>query len=253
MRLFLFDVDGTLLTARGAGRAAFKQALERTFGTAGALDAYDLRGKTDQRVVWDVLTAAGVPSDAIEARVGACFQAYIRELEAILGDGSAIQTMPGVRELVQALGERPDAVVGLLTGNIEAGARLKLRPTGLLEHFRVGAFGSDHIDRRWLPRIARERAERLLGHAFDFERVTIIGDTPHDVDCARACGAVAVVVATGQYPAEELAACAPDLLFRDFSDVAGALAALTNGRRRSPAAPLAGHPPIAPGSRTPLQ
>src|SRR5437899_3240579 len=131
------------------------------------------RGKTDQRVVWDVLTAAGVPREEIEARVGACFEAYLGELETILGDGRAIQIMPGIRELVPALSARPDAVVGLLTGNIEAGARLKLRPTGLLEHFRVGAFGSDHIDRRCLPSIARERAGRLVGHDFDFERVTL--------------------------------------------------------------------------------
>jgi phosphoglycolate phosphatase-like HAD superfamily hydrolase len=231
VRLFLFDVDGTLLTARGAGRAAFKQALEQTFGTAGALDAYDLRGKTDPRIVWDVLTAAEIPREEIAARVGACFEAYVGELETILGDGSAVHVMPGIRELIDALSERPDAVVGLVTGNIEAGARLKLRPTGLLPHFRVGAFGSDHIDRRRLPLIARERAGRLVGQAFDFERLTIIGDTPHDVDCARACGAVAVAVATGQYRADELAACAPDLLFHDFSDAAGALAALTNGER----------------------
>ena len=229
MRLFLFDIDGTLLTARGAGRAAFKRALERTYGTAGALDTYDLRGKTDPRIVWDVLLAAGLPGEAIEARLGACFEAYVRELEAILGDGRAVALMPGVRELVVALGARPDAVVGLLTGNIEAGARLKLRPTGLLPHFRVGAYGSDHIDRRRLPPIARERAARLVGRDIDGASVTIIGDTPHDVDCARASGAIVVAVATGQYPADELAACAPDLLFRDFSDVGRALAALING------------------------
>src|SRR3989441_6944237 len=201
------------------------------------------------RVVWDVLTAAGVPREEIEARVGACFEAYLGELETILGDGSAIQIMPGIRELVPALSARPDAVVGLLTGNIEAGARVQLRPTGLLEHLRVGAFGSDHIDRRCLPSIARERAGRLVGHDFDFERVTLIGDTPHHVDCAPACGALAVVVATGQYPADELAACAPDLLFRDFSDVARALAALTDGGRGSQAAPVSGPSPIVPGSR----
>src|SRR3989454_4797921 len=142
VRLFLFDIDGTLLVARGAGRAAFRQALERTYGTAGALDVYDLRGKTDPRIVWDVLTAAGVPGEAIEARLGDCFEAYVRELETILGDGHAVELMPGIRELVGALSARPDAVVGLLTGNIEAGARLKLHPTGLLPHFRVGAYGS---------------------------------------------------------------------------------------------------------------
>ena len=231
MRLFLFDVDGTLLTARGAGRAALRRALERTYGTAGALDAYDLRGRTDPRIVWDVLTAAGIPGEAIEARIGDCFDAYVRELETILGDGSAVVLLPGIRELVGALSTRLDAIVGLLTGNIEAGARLKLRATGLLPHFRVGAYGSDDIDRRRLPAIARARAARLVGRDLDRECVTIIGDTPHDVDCARASGAVAVAVATGQYPEHELATCAPDLLFRDFSDVPRVLAVLTNGCR----------------------
>ncbi len=213
MRLFLFDIDGTLISARGLGRAALKTALERVFGTAGAIDEYDLRGKTDPRILHDVLGAAGVPRATIETRVAECFEVYVRELEARLG----------------ALSARRDAVVGLLTGNIEPGARVKLRPTGLLPRFRVGAFGSDDMDRRRLPLIARERARRLTGHDFDFERVTIIGDTPHDVDCARACGAVAVAVATGQYPAAELAACAPDLLFPSFADVDRSLAALTNG------------------------
>ena len=104
---------------------------------------------------------------------------------------------------------------------------MKLRPTGLWPLFRVGAFGSDDVDRRRLPAVACERARAHTGRAFAFDEVTIIGDTPLDVDCARACGAVAVAVATGLHPAAELAACEPDLLFADFSDVAAALAALT--------------------------
>ena len=120
--------------------------------------------------------------------------------------------------------------MGLLTGNIEAGARGKLRPTVLLDLFRLGAFGSDDMDRRRLPAIACERARRLTGRRFAFEEVTIIGDTPLDVDCARACGAVAVAVATGFHRAEDLRACGPDLLFTDFSDVPATLAALTAPR-----------------------
>ena len=118
----------------------------------------------------------------------------------------------------------------MLWRNIEAGARVKLRPTGLWPLFRLGAFGSDDLDRRKLPAIACERAQRIAGHAFAFEQVTIIGDTPLDVDCARACGAVAVAVATGFHPHEDLKACAPDLLFTDFSDVPATLAALTAPR-----------------------
>jgi phosphoglycolate phosphatase-like HAD superfamily hydrolase len=227
VRLFLFDIDGTLVTARGAGRAALQAALEQTYGTAGDIERYDFRGKTDPRIVLDLMRGAGLPDEAIEARMAACFTAYVGELERHIGDGSRVSVLPGIADVVRALAARRDALVGLLTGNIEAGARVKLHPTGLFPLFRVGAYGSDSMDRRRLPAVACERARAVAGREFPFGRVTIIGDTPLDVDCARACGALAVAVATGFHDHAELAACAPDLLFSDFSDVAGALAALT--------------------------
>ncbi len=227
MRLFLFDIDGTLVTARGAGRLAIGEALRQTYGTAGDLEHYDFRGKTDPRIVFDLMRGAGIAADAIERGLSACFDAYTRELERQIGDGSRVVVLPGIAEVVRALSTRDDALVGLLTGNIEAGARVKLRSTGLFPLFRVGAYGSDSMDRRKLPAIACERARAVVGRDFPFDRVTIIGDTPLDVDCARACGAVAVAVATGFHPHAELAACAPDLLFTDFSDVSAAVVALT--------------------------
>jgi phosphoglycolate phosphatase len=227
VRLFLFDIDGTLVTARGAGRLAIGAALRATYGTAGDIDGYDFRGKTDPRIVVDLMRGAGIADDVIEARMAACFDAYTVELERQIGDGSRVIVLPGVAEVVRALSTRDDALVGLLTGNIEAGARVKLRSTGLFPLFRVGAYGSDSMDRRRLPAIACERARALADREFSFDRVTIIGDTPLDVDCARACGAVAVAVATGFHPHAELAACAPDLLFTDLSDVSAAVAALT--------------------------
>jgi len=230
VRLFLFDIDGTLVTARGAGRTAFGRALLKTYETTGPIEDYDFRGRTDQRIVWDLMRAAAVDDARIAAGMPACFDAYVAELEALIGDGARVSVMPGVVPLVRALAGRHDAVVGLLTGNIEPGARVKLRPTGLLDLFRVGAFGSDDLDRRRLPAIACERAHRLTGRRFAFEEVTIIGDTPLDVDCARACGAVAVAVATGFHPAEELQACGPDHFFVDFSDVETTLTALTAPR-----------------------
>ena len=229
-RLFLFDIDGTLVTAGGAGRVALGRALAAAYGTTGPIDTYDFRGKTDPRIVWDLMRGAGLDDARIAAGLDACFAAYIAELDGLIGDGTRVKVMPGIGDVVRALAARADAVVGLLTGNIEPGARLKLRPTGLWPLFRVGAFGSDDIDRRNLPAIACERARRLGDGAFGFEQLTIIGDTPLDVDCARACGAVAVAVATGFHPAEELTACAPDLFFPDFSDVSAALAALTAPR-----------------------
>jgi phosphoglycolate phosphatase len=226
MRLFLFDIDGTLISGHGVGRLALTQAMQEIFGTAGAYERYDFRGMTDPRIVRDLLLGAGISEDSIQERLPACFDLYVDHLEALIADGHRVDVMPGVADLVRDLACRPDALVGLLTGNIERGARAKLRPTGLLPFFRVGAYSSDCADRRRLPAVARERAEVLLGHPFPFAHITIIGDTPLDIDCARTCGAVAVAVATGQHAFDELAAHAPDLLFADFSDVASAVRSL---------------------------
>jgi phosphoglycolate phosphatase len=228
VRLFLFDIDGTLVSVRGAGRAAFARALEEIYGTAGTIERYDFRGRTDLRTVHDLMTEAGLDVEQIRARVDDFFRVYARELTRIIGDGSRIQVLPGVADVVRRLGVRPDAVVGLLTGNVEAGARIKLEPTGLWPFFRVAAYGGDDADRRRLPAIARQRA-RALGHEFAFDRITIIGDTPLDIECARGCGAMAVAVATGQYPVEQLATCRPDLLFSDLADVERVVARLADG------------------------
>jgi phosphoglycolate phosphatase-like HAD superfamily hydrolase len=226
MRLLLFDVDGTVLTARGAGRQALGRALQAVYGTTGPIDDYDFRGKTDPRIVHDLLRAAGLDEPAIRAGLPLAFDTYVSELEALVSNGARVQLLPGVAEVVQELSRRPDTLVGLLTGNLERGAHAKLRPTGLLPFFRVGAYGSDDADRRRLPAIARARAQALTGWSLSFARVTIIGDTPLDVECARSCGARAVVVATGQHPAEELAGHGPDLLLADLADVPGVLRAL---------------------------
>ncbi|HYL81794.1 MAG TPA: HAD family hydrolase [Candidatus Acidoferrum sp.] len=232
MRLFLFDIDGTLISGHGVGRIALTQAMQETFGTAGAYERYDFRGMTDPRIVGDLLLGAGISEERIRERLSACFDLYVDHLEALIANGHRVDVMPGVADLVRALASCPDALVGLLTGNIEPGARAKLRPTGLLPFFRVGAYGSDNADRRRLPAVARGRAEDLVGRPFPFERVTIIGDTPLDIDCARSCGAVAVAVATGQHATDELAAFAPDLLFTDFSDVTAAVRILLNPEER---------------------
>ncbi|MGH7306844.1 MAG: HAD family hydrolase, partial [Candidatus Rokuibacteriota bacterium] len=131
MRLFLFDIDGTLVSVRGAGRTAFALALQEIYGTAGTIERYDFRGRTDLRVVHDLMTEAGLDPGQIRARVDDFFQVYARELDRIVGDGSRVRVLPGVADVVRRLGARSDAVVGLLTGNVEAGARIKLEPTGL--------------------------------------------------------------------------------------------------------------------------
>jgi phosphoglycolate phosphatase len=226
MRLLLFDIDGTLVTARGAGRRAVKLALERVYGTSGDIDRYDLRGRTDQRIVFDVMDAAGLPRETVRERLDDFFEAYARALAQEIGDGKNVVTLPGVVDLVRQLHAIDEALLGLLTGNIEEGARIKLGPTGLWPYFAVGAFGSDHADRRLLPSLAARRAHALRGYAFRPEEVVVIGDTPLDIECARAFGAVAVAVATGFYSRAELVDAAPDLLFDDLGDVAQVIPAL---------------------------
>jgi phosphoglycolate phosphatase len=232
VRLLLFDVDGTLLSARGAGRRAVKVALERIYGTAGGIDEYDLRGKTDQRIVFEVMGAAGVARERVKERLDEFFEAYARGLVEEIGEGRNVMTLPGVTSLIRQLAETRDALLGLLTGNIEEGARIKLGPTGLWPHFSIGAFGSDDADRRRLPSLAARRAQALVGYPFRPDEVVVIGDTPLDIDCARAFGAVAVAVATGYHTRAELLGHGPDLLFDDFSDVDQVAAALLSARLR---------------------
>jgi phosphoglycolate phosphatase len=219
VKLVLFDVDGTLITSRGAGRRAMKVALERVFGVSEGIDQYDLGGRTDTRIVHDVMSALGWEAARVKERLDDFFEAYAAGLTTEIGDGRHVVTLPGVAAVVERLARSADAVLGLVTGNIEEGARIKLAPTGLWPHFRVGAYGSDHMDRRRLPSLAARRAHALLGQVFAPPDVVVIGDTPHDIDCARAFGALAVAVATGQHSRAALLAEAPDVLLDDLGDV----------------------------------
>ena len=229
MKLVLFDIDGTLITSRGAGRRAMRTALERVFGAAGGIDQYDLRGRTDTRIVHDVMGALGWEPARVKERLDDFFEAYLGGLTSEIGDGRHVVTLPGVSAVVARLAQSPDALLGLVTGNIEEGARIKLLPTGLWPLFRVGAYGSDHMDRRRLPSLAARRAQALVGYPFAATDVVVIGDTPHDIDCARAFGAVAIAVTTGQYTRAELLADRPDHLFDDLADVDKVLAAILGG------------------------
>lgn len=219
MRVLLFDIDGTLIQGHGVGHKSLVRAMLEVFGTAGTHETYDWRGRTDPLIVRELLRQAGVPEQTIAARLPECFDRYVRHLEDNLANGHRIDVLPGVATLLPALAACSKAFVGLLTGNVKRGAVAKLRPTGLLPYFQVGAYGCDNPDRRRLPAIAQERIRALTGRDIDFADFTIIGDTPLDVDCARACGARVVAVATGQYVLSELSACAPDVVLPSLADV----------------------------------
>ncbi|HSC31316.1 MAG TPA: HAD hydrolase-like protein [Gemmatimonadaceae bacterium] len=227
MKLILFDIDGTILWSDGAGRRAMTAALTRVFGGAGPT-AYHYDGKTDPQIVRDLMRAEGHSDAVIDARMDDVAASYLALLEQELATGRrGMHVFDGVSELISALEARPDAVVGLLTGNFCDGAMLKLSAAGLdVTRFRVGAYGSDHAHRPELPAVALRRAREALGIDVRGEDVVVIGDTPADIECARSVGARAVAVATGRFTVEDLAAHAPAAVFPTLADTAAVLEAI---------------------------
>ncbi|MEO7521019.1 MAG: HAD hydrolase-like protein [Gemmatimonas sp.] len=219
MKLVLFDIDGTLLWTDGAGRRSMDQALTDTFGSPGD-PSYRYDGKTDQQIVRDQMRWAGVADGDIDTGMDGVFDRYVELLEAELqSTPDAARLCSGVTELLDALEAHDGATLGLLTGNIERGAREKLRAVGIdFERFRVNAFGCDHAERPQLPAVAQRRAREVLGVELNGERMVIIGDTPADIHCGRALGVRAIGVATGRYDVDELASHSPSAVFTTLDD-----------------------------------
>ncbi|MDP2306397.1 MAG: haloacid dehalogenase-like hydrolase [Pseudomonadota bacterium] len=215
MDLLLFDIDGTLLRTRGAGREALDEAFLSVLGWSDAMAGVSLAGATDGGIVRSVAARFGVSWDGVSAPpfdLAGVQSAYLDALGRRLEQPDRVALCPGVRELLDALAGR--AHLALLTGNWRAGAALKLGAVGLWGRWIDGAYGDDHADRNCLVPVARARADAA---GIRYRRVIVIGDTPADVACARAGGALAVVVETGFATAGELERARPDLLLPDLA------------------------------------
>jgi phosphoglycolate phosphatase-like HAD superfamily hydrolase len=218
-RLVLFDIDGTLLTTDGAPRRAFHRAMLEVYGMTGPIATHAFDGKTDPQIARELLTHAGLPPAAVDHGLPLLWIAYLRELSMEFALPSHRTTvLPGIRSLLEELESRGDhAVLGLLTGNIEQGAVLKLAAARIRTPFRVGAFGSDGERRDGLPAVAVERAAAIVGVNFTRDDIVIIGDTPNDVTCGSALGARAIGVATGRYLESELRDAGAAVVFGDLT------------------------------------
>jgi phosphoglycolate phosphatase-like HAD superfamily hydrolase len=221
-KLVLFDVDGTLIHCGKAPRRAITEAMVAVYGTAGDVDHYPFSGKTDMQIIFDVITQADVDPKIVKTKMQEVILQYLNLLEKTL-DSKDVKTLVGIVELLDALRDHSQATLGLLTGNVLQGAKIKLSRAGLHDYFfngkgTVGAFGSDSMDRNDLPVIAAQRAFEATGKAFQEKNIVIIGDSPYDITCGRSLNVRTIAVGTGWHTEEELREYRPDYFFSDFCD-----------------------------------
>ena len=216
-RLLLFDIDGTLLWTNGAGRESTRLAMLDVFGTDAGLDQHVFGGKTDCQTLLDLLIVHGYSANDIERTLPTFHEAMTRNLERIIGSYD-VRACPGAVALIEALRQRDDVMLGLVTGNVGRTAALKLRAAGYdPAWFPIGAYGHEAANRNHLPPLALARAVEHYRCAIQPEQVVVIGDTPADVACARALGAMAIAVGTGFCERADLIACNPDHLIDDLT------------------------------------
>jgi phosphoglycolate phosphatase len=223
-KLVLFDIDGTLLSAGRAARESILSALQAVYGWSGSGEGHDFSGKTDPQIVRELIAEA-VGGERCEADLAQALEAYLSELDRRLVP-ELVVAKPGISELLRRLGAEPRVILGLLTGNLERGARMKLAIPDFNRYFPFGAFGSDSPDRYRLPPIALDRARAHCGRVFSGKSIVIVGDSIHDILCGKDLGVKAVAVATGPTKRERLAAQNPDALLESFADLERGLEAI---------------------------
>jgi len=214
MNLILFDIDGTLIDSGEAGSRSLNLSFKELFSILNAFQGISMAGKTDTQIMKEGLLKHGL---SVDGNFDLIINTYLRYLlQEIHNDRRHIK--PGVYELLEGLSLTRDIQIGLLTGNIESGARIKLEPFELNKYFPTGAFGSDDEDRNKLLPIAINRFEEICRRKISTDECIVIGDTPRDVYCAKTCGAACIGVATGPYSIDELIEAGADYVVKDLSN-----------------------------------
>jgi phosphoglycolate phosphatase len=215
MKLILFDIDGTLIDSGEAGTRSLNLAFEELFSLKDAFRGIPMAGKTDIQILKEGLSSHGLDSE--NGNVGLLCTAYILHLQREI-ENPRRHVKPGILNSLSVLSRMDGVSLGLLTGNIETGARIKLNPFGLNSYFPFGAFGNDHEDRNRLLPIAVERFRLLHNRDIPYRDCVIIGDTPRDVECAKVYGAYSIAVATGPYSVQSLSTSGADRILKDMGE-----------------------------------
>jgi phosphoglycolate phosphatase len=224
--VILWDIDGTLITGGPVTRRSFDLAIASAVGREPGEHGVSFGGKTDPEIALEILASLAVSEDDARGRLPAVLEALEREMgvavDQLRREGSIL---PGVRPLLERLHRKPGVLQTVLTGNVEANARLKVSAFGLDEFLdlEVGAYGSDDEDRTMFVPLALWKLQSLRGVEIRPWRVWVVGDTVRDLACARAGGARCLLVATGTFGYEELLRLGADAVLPDLSDVDAAV------------------------------
>ena len=217
MKLLLFDIDQTLINSGGAGLRALDRACEKVLGLKNAMQGISPHGKTDPAIAREILRVRLDKASRDGSDIPPILEVYVTFLKEEVQLSPGYRVLPGIVSLLEEMLHRQDVVLGLATGNIELGARIKLERGGLNRYFEFGGFGSDSEDRTELVRRAAEKAADKIGTSIRPSNIFVIGDTPLDIDAGNRAGFKTIGVGTGSYSAEQLLAAGATAAVADIS------------------------------------
>jgi phosphoglycolate phosphatase-like HAD superfamily hydrolase len=215
VKLLLFDIDGTLVLTGGAGVRALNRAFVEVLGVANAMERIRPHGKTDPAIIREIFEVCGDPRQCSDF-MAQLLDAYVRFLPEEVSSSATYRVLPGIVHFLDEFHQHPDLALGLATGNVERGARIKLERGNLNRYFPFGGFGSDAESRTELVRRAAEKGAEHARQSVAPEDVFVIGDTPRDIHAGREAGFRTVGVATSDYSADDLNSAGADLVLSDF-------------------------------------
>lgn len=216
-KLLLFDIDGTILKNFGQAKNAFSSALKEVFGTDGQINSFSWSGKLDQNIVFELMEGAGFTQEFIQKNLSKTLRLYEKILRETIKP-EKIVLEKGILEVLNKASKDEDILMGLCTGNTPEGAKIKLSSVGLYNFFSIGSYGTDAKKRDQLPPIAKKRAEKFFNVKIERKNVFVIGDSPADIESAKANGYWSVGVSSGFHKKEELEKYNPDLLLNNFKE-----------------------------------
>ena len=217
-KVFLLDIDGTLLHTGGAGTRSLSRAFQKIYGIENAFQGITMDGKTDPEIVREAIRKNKVKQEIEPTKIEEILTEYIAFLKEEILISPNYRLMPGVKEMLEDLHARQNILLGIASGNIQQGAEIKLKRGGIDKYFLFGGYGSDSEDRGELVRLAISRAKKFLPETeLTKEDIYVIGDTPRDIIFGHQAQTTTVGVATGRYSLEELKQLSPDYLLSDLT------------------------------------